>query len=39
MGACVPEALDTIRTDFLVLPARLVREHKKNIVKLLPRSL
>lgn len=26
--------LDTIRTDFLVLPARLVREHKKNIVKL-----
>lgn len=26
--------LDTIRTDFLVLPARLVRKHKKNIVKL-----
>lgn len=26
--------LDTIRTDFLVLPARLVRQHKKNIVKL-----
>jgi len=26
--------LDTIRTDFLVLPARLVREHKKNVVKL-----
>lgn len=26
--------LDTIRTDFLVLPARLVREHKKNIVRL-----
>jgi Transposase DDE domain group 1 len=26
--------LDTVRTDFLVLPARLVREHKKNIVKL-----
>jgi len=26
--------LETIRTDFLVLPARLVREHKKNIVKL-----
>jgi hypothetical protein len=26
--------LDTIRTDFLVLPARLVRQHRKNIVKL-----
>ncbi len=26
--------LDTIRTDFSVLPARLVRAHKKNIVKL-----
>ena len=26
--------LDTIRTDFLVLPARLVREHKKKIVRL-----
>lgn len=26
--------LDTIRTDFLVLPARLVRESKRNIVKL-----
>jgi hypothetical protein len=26
--------LDTIRTDFLVLPARLVRQHQKNIVKL-----
>lgn len=36
---CLPRdylgaTLDTIRTDFLVLPARLVREHKKNIVKL-----
>jgi len=36
---CLPPAyltttLDTIRTDFLVLPARLVREHKKTIVKL-----
>lgn len=26
--------LDAIRTDFLVLPARLVREHQKNIVTL-----
>jgi len=26
--------LDTIRTDFLVLPARLVRIHKQNVVKL-----
>ena len=26
--------LDTIRTDFLVLPARLVRESKRNVVKL-----
>jgi hypothetical protein len=26
--------LDSIRTDFLVLPARLVRESKRNIVKL-----
>jgi hypothetical protein len=26
--------LDTIRTDFLVLPAKLVRQSKKNIVKL-----
>jgi hypothetical protein len=26
--------LDTIRTDFLVLPARLVRQSKKNVVKL-----
>jgi hypothetical protein len=26
--------LDSVRTDFLVLPARLVREHKKNVVKL-----
>lgn len=26
--------LETIRTDFLVLPARLVRESKRNIVKL-----
>ena len=36
---CLPKAyhnatLDTIRSDFIVLPARLVREHKKNIVKL-----
>lgn len=36
---CLPHeylttTLDTIRTDFLVLPARLVRQHKKNIVKL-----
>lgn len=36
---CLPQSylgatIDTIRTDFLVLPARLVREHKKNIVKL-----
>jgi len=36
---CLPAAyrtatLDTIRTDFLVLPARLVREHKKKIVRL-----
>jgi hypothetical protein len=36
---CLPRdylgaTIDTIRTDFLVLPARLVREHKKNIVKL-----
>lgn len=26
--------LDTIRTDFLVLPAKLVKEHKRNIVRL-----
>ncbi len=36
---CLPEeyrsaTLDTIRTDFLVLPARLVRKDQKNIVKL-----
>ena len=36
---CLPKeylwaTLDTIRTDFIVLPARLVREHKRNIVKL-----
>lgn len=36
---CLPKeylmaTLDTIRTDFIVLPARLVREHKKNVVKL-----
>ena len=36
---CLPPAhsnatLDTIRTDFLMLPARLVRTHKKNILKL-----
>jgi len=36
---CLPAAyhtatLDTIRTDFLVLPARLVRTHKENVVKL-----
>ena len=36
---CLPKeyigaTLDTIRTDFLVLPSKLVREHKKNIVKL-----
>ena len=26
--------LDTIRTDFIVLPARLVRESNRNVVKL-----
>ena len=26
--------LDTIRTDLIVLPARLVRESKRNVVKL-----
>jgi hypothetical protein len=36
---CLPPAylwttLETIRTDFLVLPARLVRESKRNVVKL-----
>jgi len=36
---CLPDSyrtgtLDTIRTDFLVLPAKLVRASKKNIVKL-----
>ena len=36
---CLPEewrlaTLDTIRTDFLVLPARLVRTERTNIVKL-----
>jgi len=36
---CLPpqylmSTLDTIRTDFLVLPARLVRESKRNVVKL-----
>ena len=36
---CLPCAylsttLDTIRTDFLVLPARLVRRHKEHVVKL-----
>jgi hypothetical protein len=36
---CLPKeylttTLDTIRTDFLVLPARLVHQHKKNIIKL-----
>ena len=36
---CLPKnyhnaTLDTIRTDFIVLPARLVREHKRNVVKL-----
>ena len=36
---CLPQeylttTIDTIRTDFLVLPARLVREHKKNVVRL-----
>jgi hypothetical protein len=36
---CLPSTysqatLDTIRTDFLVLPAKLVRQSKKNIVKL-----
>jgi len=36
---CLPKeyhaaTLDTIRTDFLVLPAKLVRASKKNIVKL-----
>jgi hypothetical protein len=32
--AYLTTTLDTIRTDFLVLPARLVREHKQAIVKL-----
>jgi len=36
---CLPSAylgttLETIRSDFLNLPARLVREHKQNVVKL-----
>lgn len=36
---CLPKeyrsaTLDTIRTDFLVLPARLVRKDQKNVVKL-----
>ena len=36
---CLPTAyrtatLETIRTDFLVLPARLVRTHKEHVVKL-----
>lgn len=36
---CLPKeyistTIDTIRTDFLVLPSKLVREHKRNIVKL-----
>jgi len=36
---CLPTAyrlatLETIRTDFVVLPARLVRESKQNVVKL-----
>ena len=36
---CLPRAylsttLDTIRTDFLVLPARLIRQHKEHVVKL-----
>lgn len=36
---CLPNdwrfaTLETIRTDFLMLPARFVREHKKNIIKL-----
>ena len=36
---CLPEeylttTIDTIRTDFLILPARLVKKHKKNVVRL-----
>jgi hypothetical protein len=36
---CLPSAwgqatLDTIRSDFLILPAKLVRASKKNVVKL-----
>jgi hypothetical protein len=36
---CLPQeflttTLETIRTDFLVLPARLVRESRRNVVKL-----
>jgi len=36
---CLPKdwrfaTLDSIRTDFLVLPARLVRQHKENVIKL-----
>lgn len=38
---CLPQeywttTLDTIRTDFLVLPTQIVRSHKVNIVKLPP---
>jgi hypothetical protein len=36
---CLPQdywatTLDTIRTDFLILPAQLVRRHKANVIKL-----
>ncbi|MBI4800969.1 MAG: transposase, partial [Elusimicrobia bacterium] len=36
---CLPKewrftTLDTIRTDFLMLPAKLIRQHTKNILKL-----
>ena len=34
LPAYLTTTLDTIRTDFLVLPARLVRESKQNVVKL-----
>jgi len=36
---CLPKeyetaTLDTIRTDFIVIPAKLIKKHKQNIVKL-----
>ena len=36
---CLPKeywttTLDTIRTDFITLPAQMVRSHKNNIIKL-----